>query len=89
MSSVSRKLIVAGCLIGATIATREAVGEAWEEATGAAPPKNPADHGVTWSHALLWSVAASVTVGVVRTVVRRLLAEANEGEPLEESRFTP
>lgn len=82
MNDSAKKLILAGCLVGTGLLTRQAVAEAWEEATGKDAPKNPAAQGVTWTHALMWTATASLTVGVARTVVRRLLAEGNDEEPL-------
>ncbi len=82
MSNGPRKLILAACLVGTGLLTRYVVAEVWEESTGEAPPKNPAADGVDWSQALIWTTTASLAVGIGRTVVRHMLADSNDREPV-------
>ena len=57
--------------VGAGVATRNLLQKAWTKRTGEEPPANPADPGVDWVQALLWSAGLGVGVGVARTVAQR------------------
>jgi hypothetical protein len=38
-------------------------------------PRNPASRKVGWREAVIWSIAAGATTGLLRLIVRRVLAE--------------
>jgi len=82
MSSGIRKLALAGCLVGAGMLSRKAMETAYKKSTGNAPPKNPAANDVGWTDALIWSAALGMVVGLTKTSVRRIAAEANDGRPI-------
>lgn len=67
---------VAGLLIPAlaAFAARRAAGRGYHAIARAAPPRNPADPGVAWKDALLWTVGSAMVAGVARLGVRRWLA---------------
>lgn len=56
---------------GAAVGSRALIGKLWP---GGAPPKNPADRGVTWKDAITWAVASGIGAGVARIVAYRAAA---------------
>lgn len=83
MSPGIRKLALAGGLVGAGMLSRKALDAAYTKSTGNAPPKNPAAKDVGWAEALLWSAAVGMVVGMAKSSVRRIAAEANDGRPID------
>jgi len=83
MSIGIRSLALAGCVIAAGTLSRKGLETAYEKSTGNSPPKNPAAKDVSWANALVWSALLGMVVGLARTTVRRVAAEANDGRPIE------
>jgi hypothetical protein len=69
---------VVGGLAGAlgAFAMRNGLETAWKLAVGDDPPKNPAARDVPWRHAILWTVATGVLIGLGRMLAERAAAEA-------------
>ena len=57
-------------------AMRSGLEAAWKLAVGDAPPKNPAARDVSWRHAIMWTVATGVLIGLGRVLAQRAAAEA-------------
>lgn len=65
---------VAGTL--GAFAVRSGLETAWKVTVGADPPKNPASREVPWRHAILWTVATGVLIGLGRMLAERAAAGA-------------
>lgn len=70
----------------ASRATRTLAGRGYESITKQEPPRNPADPGVEWKDAIIWTVISGIVGGLARLVARRLLAETRV--PAEGRDFT-
>jgi Protein of unknown function (DUF4235) len=68
------KAMAAAAGVGAALAARKAVEEAWRRRRGSDPPRNPAGHDTTWGQAILWSVVSGVVIGLARLVAERAAA---------------
>ena len=62
--------------VGAVTAAKPVITRAWQTATGAEPPGNPAHEDVTWRDAIMWAVITGAVVGLVRLVAQRSAAGA-------------
>jgi hypothetical protein len=70
-----------GLLAGAAgalgaFAVRNGLESAWKLALGDEPPKNPAARDVPWRHAIMWTVATGVLIGLGRLLAERAAAAA-------------
>ena len=57
-------------------AVRNGLESAWKLAVGDDPPKNPAARDVPWRHAIMWTVATGVLIGLGRLLAERGAAAA-------------
>ena len=62
--------VVAAGGLGGLLAMR-LLESAWRKATGSEVPDDPTDRDVSWGHALAWTVASGIVIGVARLVARR------------------
>ncbi|MBW3543592.1 MAG: DUF4235 domain-containing protein [Planctomycetes bacterium] len=69
------KALGTGAAVMAGVGARSALKAGWTAVTDDDPPLNPADSDTAWSQALMWTVAAGVTVGLARLLARRGAAE--------------
>ncbi len=60
--------------IAGAVGTRKLIKKGWKAFTKKDPPTNPASPTVLWKEALLWGACTGLTVGIAKTVVRRLIA---------------
>jgi len=65
---------VAGTL--GAFAVRSGLEMAWKAAVGNDPPRNPAARDVPWRHAIAWTVATGVLIGLGRLLAERAAAGA-------------
>jgi hypothetical protein len=56
-------------------AMRNSLEKAWQLAVGTDPPRNPAARDVPWKHAIIWTVATGVLIGLGRLLAERGAAE--------------
>lgn len=57
-------------------AVRRGLETAWKVAVGGDPPRNPAAREVPWRHAIMWTVATGVLIGLGRMLAERAAASA-------------
>jgi hypothetical protein len=76
-SPATLTLSAAGMLIPAlaAVAARKIAGRGYHFVTRAEAPKNPADPGVGWREAILWTLLSGAIGGLARLAVRRWLVE--------------
>jgi hypothetical protein len=68
---------VAGIVAG--MVTKKAVGAAWRQVTGNAPPDPPENPDLALSGALLWAMAAGAAAAVVKVCLTRQAAVSWRG----------
>lgn len=64
-------LVAAGAGALGSVAVRQGLRRAWTLATHEDPPADAASMEVEWKHAIAWTVATSVVVGLGRLFARR------------------
>lgn len=71
MNKLAWQLVGVGGAAVAAIATKKALGFAWQATTKRPVPSNPVDDEITIGDAIAWTVISAVGVGVARLVVER------------------
>lgn len=70
-----KKLVWAAVAAGAATlggsAVRKGLNQAWRAATDEEPPEDPGSPDVPWRHAILWTVATGVVIGLSQLLIRR------------------
>lgn len=64
-------LLVTGIAAGGAFLVRRIIGYGWKKTMKTDPPKNPADHDVSFKEALAWTLLTGVAAALVRLFVRR------------------
>ena len=64
------KAIMSGTVILSAYIMKMGIDAAYEKITGDKPPHNPAQKGISWQRALIWSAATGVLLGVAKAALR-------------------
>ncbi|CAN5210022.1 hypothetical protein BH23VER1_BH23VER1_32440 [soil metagenome] len=69
---ISSQAIVVTCIaLGVDYLARKGLRQSWRYVANSDPPMNPAAPETEWREALLWTVVAGISVGIVRLVATR------------------
>lgn len=63
--------LVTGATALSALAVRKGSELIWKKITHREAPKNPADHNISWSEALMWTVLTGILASLVRVVIER------------------